>query len=281
MSFNLILDYFIKKEKERHMISKLKNAFDVLENDIKKENENNQKSNNSFYEFSKLNDMVNNLNSNKNNIKYSNLKKSFRNIIKKKQKNKLSDINIIDLFNEFINLFYLCCKSGENDEKIIDISGNGSNTTSNKYRNLTQPKKKINIDDNSIITASVYNHKNIKINNNTKKNNYLNNYSNTEYKSRNKNENSNDNEDKLITLIKNQMNKQFISKIKIDNFKKYHDINLAKSEALKQIRKEFDLDKKYNQKKGKRKSINILVNNDNKNNIKSITPFHLKQSTIK
>ena len=77
------------------------------------------------------------------------------------------------------------------------------------------------------------------------------------------------------------MNKQFISKIKIDNFKKYHDINLAKSEALKQIRKEFDLDKKYNQKKGKRKSINILVNNDNKNNIKSITPFQLKQSTIK
>ena len=283
MNFNLILDYFIKKEKERHMILKLKNAFDVLENDIKKENENNQKSDNSFYEFSKLHDMVNNLNSNKNNIKYSNLKKSYRNIIKKKQKNNLSDVNIIDLFNEFINLFYLCCKSGENDEKIIDIDRNEINTTSNKYRNLTQPKKIISIDDNSIITESVYNQKNIKINSNTKKNNYFKKYSITEYNSSNKNENSNDNdnEDKLITLIKNQMNKQFINKISFDNFKKYHDINIAKNETLKQIRKEFDLDKKYNQKKGKRKSINILINGDNKNNIKSITPFRLEKSKIK
>ena len=35
MNFNLVLDYFINKEKERHSIDIMKNAFEQLDNDIK------------------------------------------------------------------------------------------------------------------------------------------------------------------------------------------------------------------------------------------------------
>ena len=35
MDFNLIMDYFINKEKERHSINKLKKAVNTLNNDIK------------------------------------------------------------------------------------------------------------------------------------------------------------------------------------------------------------------------------------------------------
>ena len=278
MNFNLMLDYFIKKEKEKHTIKKIKNAFDILENDIKKENEND--SENKYIEYSKLNDVVNTLNSKskKTKTKYDHLKKSNRILNQNKDKNKLSEINIIDLFNEFINLFYLSYKNEENDTKKVDLIQKKLNATYDKTRNFAQPKKIISISDNSMLTNSIYNVKNLK-KFNTRKNPLKNNYSITEY-------NTNNNDDKLLTLIKNQMNRNFVNKTNMENLKKYHDINLAKSATLKQIKKEFEFDKLYMNKKYKRKSINIFMNERNrnnihKNNIQTITPFQLKKIKIK
>ena len=278
MNFNLMLDYFIKKEKEKHTIKKIKNAFDILENDIKKENEND--SENKYIEYSKLNDVVNTLNSKskKTKTKYDHLKKSNRILNQNKDKNKLSEINIIDLFNEFINLFYLSYKNEENDTKKVDLIQKKLNTTYDKTGNFAQPKKIISISDNSMLTNSIYNVKNLK-KFNTRKNPLKNNYSITEY-------NTNNNDDKLLTLIKNQMNRNFVNKTNMENLKKYHDINLAKSATLKQIKKEFEFDKLYMNKKYKRKSINIFMNERNrnnihKNNIQTITPFQLKKIKIK
>ena len=66
----------------------------------------------------------------------------------------------------------------------------------------------------------------------------------------------------LITLIKNQMNKNKLNKINIENFKKYHDINLAKNATLKQIQKELEIEKLYKNIKRKIRNSNKSINTE-------------------
>ena len=94
MDFNLIMDYFINKEKERHSINKLKNQVEILNNDII------------------INQNDENINFNENDKPIISLKKILKkNKNNKKEKKLLSDINILELYNEFINLFNFISKS--------------------------------------------------------------------------------------------------------------------------------------------------------------------------
>ena len=157
MNFNLVLDYFIKKEKERYSIKKLKNAFDKLDNDIKADNYINR---DILNDKDKINDIVNSNKINKKKIEY---KKS--NI--GKEKKILSDVNIIELFKDFINLFYMSCKSEDenNDNDYLDLIKNNLIKTPNKIRHKTEPIKTIvdlNNIDNSVLSNNKYNMKKIK-----------------------------------------------------------------------------------------------------------------------
>ena len=69
-------------------------------------------------------------------------------------------------------------------------------------------------------------------------------------------------DDTLITLIKNQMNKNKLNKVNIENFKKYHDINLAKNETLKQIQNELKMEKLYNNIREKIRNSNKIINSE-------------------
>ena len=142
------------------------------------------------------------------------LSKSFTKRVKNinKEKKILSDINIMDIYNEFIKLFNFISKS---EIKSINYS--------------------------------------ININNSEKKTNYKNPYA-SYYDSFNNNNNSNKNKfkkqstlngnknDILNILIKNQINKKTIQNLKIQNYNKFHDINLAREKTIEKIKE----DKIYN-----------------------------------
>ena len=68
----------------------------------------------------------------------------------------------------------------------------------------------------------------------------------------------------LISLIKNQMNKNILKEINLQNLKKYNDINIAKEETLKQIKKDIKLGKLYLDEKEEKSPIKIFNNNKNR-----------------
>lgn len=245
MNFNLVLDYFIKKEKERHSINKLQKAFDELDKDIKKndtdKNLNNQDKKNSIVNRS---------------ISNQKAKKSIKNFRLNNDNVLLSNININDLFNEFINLFNLSCKNGDNERENLNLINTELNDSSSKLiRNKTENKKSPPIIvDNTIISNNKYNKKIKRYNRNNKSE--LEKYILlTEPIKNNKNN--------LITLIKNQMNKNLLNEINIKNFTKYHDVNLARDATIKEIRNELELDNLYIDSKERNRLIKIAKNNVN------------------
>ena len=264
MNFNLVLDYFINKEKERHSIDIMKNAFEQLDNDIKTKDPINY----SFSVKEKLKDNSFEKVSNKNLKIDSNFSSKKSNKLLKlfKEEDNLSDINFSKLFNELTNLFNLSSKNeGLGDQDLFE--SNLRDMRSAHSRNKTVPKRTSIIADdfNSLINIT----KNKKTNNNRNNKSNFENYifltePNNNLK-RNKKDKKNENKNKLIFLIKNQMNINMLNKINLENLKKYHDLRLAKEATLKQIKDELELEKMYkNLKKPKTKSLKTLNIKDNK-----------------
>jgi hypothetical protein len=242
MNFNLVLDYFINKEKERQSVGIVVNAIEQLEKDIK------TKSPNTFNLSEQ--DKSESLN-------LSPKKKSNKHLNTFKDNFKLSDINFIDLFNEFINLFNLS-GSNQNDLENLKFQHKLNQMTSSRSRKKTAQRR------TSLVTDYLNLHK---ATFKSRQNNYRNNKSDyekylflTQHKSNSQKKITKDNI--LITLIKNQMNKNKLNKINIENFKKYHDINLAKNATLKQIQNELEIEKLYKNIKEKLISSNKSINTE-------------------
>ena len=242
MNFNLVLDYFINKEKERQSVGIVVNAIEQLEKDIK------TKSPNTFNLSEQ--DKSESLN-------LSPKKKSNKHLNTFKDNFKLSDINFIDLFNEFINLFNLS-GSNQNDLENLKFQHKLNHMTSSRSRKKTAQRR------TSLVTDYLNLHK---ATFKSRQNNYRNNKSDyekylflTQQKSNSQKKTTKDNI--LITLIKNQMNKNKLNKINIENFKKYHDINLAKNATLKQIQKELEIEKLYKNIKRKIRNSNKSINTE-------------------
>ena len=199
MDFNLIMDYFINKEKERHSINKLKKAVDTLNNDIKI-NEQDEKIS---FNIKEKTDSPKRLRKNKN--------KTTR--IIKKEKKILSDINILELFNDFINLFNFISKNE------INIGNNNI-----YYKNRQSISKSQNKTNYNQSISNIYNsfNKNNSFNQKTKLSKTM--------------ANSSDSYDVLNIIIKNQMNKNSVKNMKLQNYNKYHDIDLAREITLARIK---------------------------------------------
>ena len=242
MNFNLVLDYFINKEKERQSVGIVVNAIEQLEKDIK------TKSPNTF-NLSEP-DKSENLN-------LSPKKKSNKNLNTFRDNFKLSDINFIDLFNEFINLFNLS-GSNQNDLENLKFQHKLNHMTSSRSRKKTAQRRTSLVTDYLNLNKATFK---------SRQNNYRNNKSDyekylflTQQKSNSQKKITKDNI--LITLIKNQMNKNKLNQINIENFKKYHDINLAKNATLKQIQKELEIEKLYKNIKRKIRNSNKSINTE-------------------
>ena len=242
MNFNLVLDYFINKEKERQSVGIVVNAIEQLEKDIK------TKSPNTFNLSEQ--DKSESLN-------LSPKKKSNKHLNTFKDNFKLSDINFIDLFNEFINLFNLS-GSNQNDLENLKFQHKLNQMTSSRSRKKTAQRRTSLVTDYLNLNKATFK---------SRQNNYRNNKSDYEkylflnqQKSNSQKKITKDNI--LITLIKNQMNKNKLNKINIENFKKYHDINLAKNATLKQIQKELEIEKLYKNIKRKIRNSNKSINTE-------------------
>ena len=240
MNFNLVLDYFINKEKERHSVGIVVNAIEQLEKDIKTKSSNN-------FNLSEPKKSENNILSLK--------KKSSKHLNIIKDNHKLSDINFIDLFNEFINLFKLS-GSNQNDLENFKFQHKLNYMTSSRSRNKTAQRRTSLVTDYlNLHKATLKSRQNNNRNNKSDYEKYL---FLTQPKSNSQKKITKDNI--LITLIKNQMNKNKLNKINIENFKKYHDINLAKNATLKQIQKEVEFEKLYKNIKEKIRNSNKSIN---------------------
>ena len=242
MNFNLVLDYFINKEKERHSVGIVVNAIEQLEKDIKTKSSNN-------FNLSEPKKSENNILSLK--------KKSSKHLNIIKDNHKLSDINFIDLFNEFINLFKLS-GSNQNDLENFKFQHKLNYMTSSRSRNKTAQRRTSLVTDYlNLHKATLKSRQNNNRNNKSDYEKYL---FLTQPKSNSQKKITKDNI--LITLIKNQMNKNKLNKINIENFKKYHDINLAKNATLKQIKKEVEFEKLYKNIREKIRNSNKSINTE-------------------
>ena len=239
MDFNLIMDYFINKEKERHSINKLKKAVNTLNNDIKI-NEHDEKLNFKAREKTES-------------PKRTKRIKNKTGRTTKKEKRILSDINILELFNDFINLFHFISQSK------INIGNDNNN-----YKN-TEPNSKSQNKTN-------YNQSILRFYNTF--------YKNNSFKQKNKlsktiNRTSDD-KDILNILIKNQMNKNSVNNMKLQNYNKYHDIDLAREVTLTQIKENSGIKDNFILEKIEKKKILKNINERNERNSKLFYNFSNK-----
>jgi hypothetical protein len=128
MNFNLALDYFMRKEKQRNSIKAVKNAINDMDKMMKLENEEIDVKNNF------LNDEFNLLFSSKSNN--SKIMNKSSNIL---DDNDINDINFSQLIDEFSNLFGI-----NNFKTELDDSNpiNKRKEKSEKSRNITREQEK-------------------------------------------------------------------------------------------------------------------------------------------
>ena len=195
MNLNLLLDYFISKSKEKSSVDKIENAIEIMDKAIKNfektEEKKNENAKNSQPEKSDKD------NQNLNSSKQNNIDDLFENI------------NFKELIDEFSNLF---SKSNLNDyEKKMEINS----PTFNKFRtaikdfNLNKNKKSTSSKINEIKRKMLFD-----IENNKSNKPILYDVS------KNKN-------DIYENAIKRSLNQTAIIKMNMDNYKKFHSIQLA------------------------------------------------------
>ena len=215
MNLNLLLDYFIIKSKERASTEKIEKAMEKIDQVIKKNPVSNKKIDSNYSSSKKVNieqtqtptrENIDNEDSNLNNIQLNYLDESFENIDFKK------------LVDEFYNLFKINQLDDINNYKTLNSD------RKNKYRTTT---KKI-VNEQSIKDSSKFNE--------IKRNMQL----SSEFNKRPMPvfyEYSKNSKDIIGNTLKRQMNNTHIVKMNINNYKKYHNIELALEATKEQLEK--------------------------------------------
>ena len=263
MNFNLMFDYFLMKGKERasyeeitksivemdKIINNNKNIDNVnTNNDI---DDNKSKTNSSDANDNITNKNKNNEDNDNENIDYE---------------DQLKNLNFVNLINNFTTLFHindLSSSKGMSDS-FMDLAASHEQISDMKNVKLKN--------DNNNIKTSEFNLKDI---------------SNKEKDNKNKGKNSSTPKDINANLIENlveyDMNRKRLKNLNINNYNKFHDINLALTETKKEVnnfikaqkfkfnKRKIDLFKnKYNHEKERNQSVSIkplYILNKTKNNI--------------
>ena len=263
MNFNLMFDYFLMKGKERasyeeitksivemdKIINNNKNIDNVnTNNDI---DDNKSKTNSSDANDNITNKNKNNEDNDNENIDYE---------------DQLKNLNFVNLINNFTTLFHindLSSSKGMSDS-FMDLAASHEQISDMKNVKLKN--------DNNNIKTSEFNLKDI---------------SNKEKDNKNKGKNSSTPKDINANLIENlveyDMNRKRLKILNINNYNKFHDINLALTETKKEVnnfieaqkfkfnKRKIDLFKnKYNHEKERNQSVSIkplYILNKTKNNI--------------
>ena len=241
MNLNMLLDFFISKAKEKSSINKIEKAIEIIDKFIKSEKKEE--------EVIKINSYNNSNTENLENrkskiIKDSSNLNSSKNIEDEKE---YENLNFNELVDEFSKLFNI--SDFERNLK-IDSEKKHQFKTTNKFFNVKENNK-----DNSQINKIKEN-----IFDNHKINKQKNNSIFYEY--------SNNAKDIMGNIIKKKMNQSAIIQLNMNNYNKYHNIELA-LDATKEELDKMQMNKFLNQNP----SINYRLKNFfiNKNNpLKSI-----------
>ena len=263
MNFNLMFDYFLMKGKERASYEEITKS--ILEMDkiinnnknIDNVNTNNDiDDNKSKTNSSDANDNITNKNKNNEDNENENID----------YEDQLKNLNFVNLINNFTTLFHindLSSSKGMSDS-FMDLAASHEQISDMKNVKLKN--------NNNNIKTSEFNLKDI---------------SNKEKDNKNKGKNSSTPKDINANLIENfveyDMNRKRLKNLNINNYNKFHDINLALTETKKEVnnfieaqkfkfnKRKIDLFKnKYNHEKERNQSVSIkplYILNKTKNNI--------------
>ena len=263
MNFNLMFDYFLMKGKERASYEEITKSIvemdKIINNNKNIDNvhtNNDIDDNKSKTNSSDANDNITNKNKNNEDNENENID----------YEDQLKNLNFVNLINNFTTLFH-----------INDLSS--SKGMSDSFMDLAASHEQIS------------DMKNVKLkndNNNKKTSEFnLKDISNKEKDNKNKGKNSSTPKDINANLIENlveyDMNRKRLKNLNINNYNKFHDINLALTETKKEVNNFIEAQKfkfnkrkidffknKYNHEKERNQSVSIkplYILNKTKNNI--------------
>ena len=263
MNFNLMFDYFLMKGKERASYEEITKSIvemdKIINNNKNIDNvhtNNDIDDNKSKTNSSDANDNITNKNKNNEDNENENID----------YEDQLKNLNFVNLINNFTTLFHindLSSSKGMSDS-FMDLAASHEQISGMKNVKLKN--------DNNNIKTSEFNLKDI---------------SNKEKDNKNKGKNSSTPKDINANLIENlveyDMNRKRLKILNINNYNKFHDINLALTETKKEVnnfieaqkfkfnKRKIDLFKnKYNHEKERNQSVSIkplYILNKTKNNI--------------
>ena len=212
MNLNLLFDYFISKAKENSSFKKIKNAIDRINKVVT----NSEKKQTDIKHLQNLN--IENIENSK---KPGKLNNEYSDLNMNDDIDLLENIDFAALFKEFSNLFNL--KKLEDFQKAM--SENKGKSLKNELKRVT---KDINIDKNikefSSDLMKIKN--NIILNKEIKKENIPVLY-----------ELSKNKDDEIANCIKRSLNCSTIIQLNMDNYKKYHNLQLALEATKENIKK--------------------------------------------
>jgi hypothetical protein len=248
MNFNLVLDYFIIKGKERSSVEVIENSMNLMDKILNKTPKKNKKfelfeSERNVKDYDDI--LIKKVSSNKPSTKQLNPRKSINLSIessddsdKTEYKEQLEKINFMEPLDEFDKLFKAHRISV--NKKIAQLNL----INKNNEKNLNKKIYSVNNTMSSDKTTTIAKTPNIKRIINTKRNFRLNSEENRTKIDSKKEEESKDNST-LINIVNNLLIRRFIQKLNKGNYDKLHDIKIAVQTTNKQI----DLIKKLNKKK--------------------------------
>ena len=192
MSLNLLLDYFILKSKEKSSTEKIEKAIETINNAIKGIENQSEK--------------IFNDDNSSNNIIQEKLNNESLNLDNSAQINKDDSIENLDfkrIIKEFANLFTL--NKLDDSENTIQIQSRRRRDQNSSIKKIISKKNSNDIDKKKFLTN---------FDNEKKSQSIFYNYSKNP-------------KDIIGNILKQKMNKTMIVNMNIDNYKKFHNINLA------------------------------------------------------
>ena len=239
MNLNLLFDYFISRTKEISSMKKIKSAIDSINKvvtNLEKTNINDDSFQNLNIEKIEKNKILNNHN---------------MNLDLDEELDLLENIDFAELFDEFKNLFTV--KKLEDFEKAMKTYK--GKKIKNELKTIIKDSNYINNKKAKEFSSDLMDIKNIK---NSLLFNYEANKDNTPFLY----ELSKNKDDQVINDIKRSMNRSLIIQMNIDNYKKYHNLQLALEATKESINKmktnDVSNSNDNNTKKNINKSISLL-----------------------
>ena len=250
MNFNLMFDYFLMKGKERASYDEIKKSIVEMDKIINS-NKNNENNNDTEESKSKNNSSVENdniTNKNKNNENIDDLNIDYE--------EQLKNLNFVNLINNFTTLFHINESSSKGmSDSFMELAANHEQASDAK--NI---KRKIN--DNNI-NISEFKEKDFSDKEKDDK---------QSIKKLSVSKSFNDNA--IEKIVEYDLDRKRLKKLNINNYNKFHDVNLALTETKKEVNNFIKTQKfKLNKKK-----IDLFINKNkerDKNQSWNIRPLYI------